>query len=96
VTLLDAAYGLDELAAGRTPDRARLLAGVRALDKVRVEDTAAFRDLLDAAAELHLMAAGGTVNLTNNGRARCKVLAAAVRRLCIPDQTATAVGGSSA
>jgi hypothetical protein len=82
VTLLDAAYALDELAAGRTPDRARLLAGVRALDKVRVEDTSAVRDLLDAAAELHL-AAGGQVNLTDIGRARSKVLAAAVRRLSI-------------
>ena len=81
MTLLDAAYALDELAAGRTPDRARLLAGVRALDKVRAEDTAAVAHLLEAAAELHLVADGGTVNLTNNGRARCKVLAAAVRRL---------------
>ena len=27
MTLLDAAYALDELAAGRTPDRERLLAG---------------------------------------------------------------------
>jgi hypothetical protein len=83
VTLLDAVYALDELAAGRTPDRARLLAGVRALDKMRVEDTAVVRDLLDAAAELHLIADGGTVNLTNSGRARSRVLAAAVRRLSI-------------
>lgn len=82
MTLLDAAYALDELAAGRTPDRARLLAGMRALDEVRVEDTAAIRDLLDAAAELHLVADGGTVNLTNNGRARAAVLAATVRRFC--------------
>ena len=56
MTLLDAAYALDEFAAGRTPDRGRLLAGVRALDAVRAEDTAAVRDLLDAAAELHLVA----------------------------------------
>jgi hypothetical protein len=81
VTPLDAAYALDEIAAGRTPDRARLLAGVRAFDKVRVEETAAVRELLDAAAELHLVADGGTVDLTKNGRDRSKVLAAAVRRL---------------
>ena len=77
---LDAAYALDQI-AGRTPVRARLLAGVRALDKVRVEETAAVRELLDAAAELHLVADGDMVDLTQNGRARSKVLAAAARRL---------------
>jgi hypothetical protein len=51
VTPLDAAYALDEFSADRTPDRGRLLAGVRALDEVRVEDTASVRDFLDAAAE---------------------------------------------
>jgi hypothetical protein len=81
VTLLDAAYALDEIAAGRMPHRARLFAGVRALDKVRVEETAAVRELLDAAAELHLVADGDMVDLTQNGRARSKVLAAAARRL---------------
>jgi hypothetical protein len=42
-------------AGPRTPDRGRLLVGARALDEVRVQDTAAIRDLLDAAAELHLV-----------------------------------------
>ena len=70
MTLLDAAYALDEFSAGRTPGRGRLLAGVRALDEVRVEDTAAVCDFLDAAAELHLVADGGTVDLTKNGRPR--------------------------
>ena len=56
MTVLDAAYALDEFSADRTPDRGRLLAGVRALDEVRVEDTASVRDFLDAAAELHLVA----------------------------------------
>jgi hypothetical protein len=32
MTLLDAAYSLDELAAGRMPDRVRLLAGALAFD----------------------------------------------------------------
>ena len=81
MTLLDAAYALDELAAGRAPDRARLLAGSRALDSVRGEGTTADRDLLDAAAELHLVAAGATVDLTKRGRARAAAWAAVVRRL---------------
>jgi hypothetical protein len=81
VTLLDAAYALDELAAGRIPDRARLLAGARALDNVRVEGAAADRDLLDAANELHLVAGGATVDLTKRGRARAAAWAEAVRRI---------------
>ncbi|MGO9934425.1 MAG: hypothetical protein ACLPV8_21775, partial [Steroidobacteraceae bacterium] len=80
MTLLYATYALDELAAGRTPDRARLLAGALAVDRVRMGEFAD-PDLLGAAAELHLMAAGGTVNLTKHGRARAQVWAAAVRRL---------------
>jgi hypothetical protein len=79
MTLLDAAYALDELAAGRTPDRERLLAGAFALDKACKEFMD--RDVFGAAAELHLVAAGGTVNLTTHGRARAAVWAASVRRL---------------
>jgi hypothetical protein len=79
MTLLDAAYALDELAAGRTPDRERLLAGAFALDKACKEFMD--RDVFGAAAELHLVAAGGTVNLTKHGRARAAVWAASVRRL---------------
>ena len=56
MTVLDAAYALDEFAAGSTTGRGRLLAGVRALDEVRVEDTAAVLDFLDAAAERHFVA----------------------------------------
>lgn len=81
MTLLDAAYALDELAAGRRPDRARLLAGMRALDSVRVAGAPADRDLLDAAIELHLIARGATIDLTKRGRARAAAWAAAVRRL---------------
>jgi hypothetical protein len=81
MTLLDAAYALDELAAGRTPDHARLLAGALALDGLRVEGTATDRDLLDAAAELRLVAAGATVDLTKRGRARAAAWAAEVRCL---------------
>ena len=81
VTLLDAAYALDELAGGRAPDRARLLAGVQALDGVRLQGTPAERDLLDAANELHLLAGGATVDLTKRGRARAAAWADAVRRI---------------
>jgi hypothetical protein len=82
VTLLDAAYALDELAAGRAPDRARLLAGVQALDSLRVEGGPADRDLLDAATELHLVAGGATVDLTKRGRARAATWAEVVRHIC--------------
>jgi hypothetical protein len=81
MTLLDASYALDELAAGRTPDRTRLLAGVRALGSVRMTGTPVDRELLDAANELHLVVSGGTVSLTKNGRARAAVWAEAVRRI---------------
>jgi hypothetical protein len=54
MTLLDAAYALDELAARRIPDRTRLTTGVRALDGVRMTETPIDRALLDAANELHL------------------------------------------
>jgi hypothetical protein len=79
MTLLDAAYSLDELAAGRAPDRTRLLAGSLALDSLRVKG--ASRDLLDAAAELHLVAGGATVDLTRRARARAAAWAGEVRRL---------------
>jgi hypothetical protein len=81
MSLLDAAYALDELAGGRLPDRARLLAGVRALDQVRVAANSSDRDLLDAANELHLIARGATVDMTKAARARAAVWAEAVRRL---------------
>ena len=82
MTLLDADYALDELAAGRIPDRTRLLAGAQALDRVRIEATHADRDLLDAAAELH-GAVEGMLDLSENGRARSQLFAAAVRRISI-------------
>ena len=50
ITLLAAAYVLDELAAGRAPNRVRLLAGALALDEVlqkRVADRFSAYDLMD-------------------------------------------------
>jgi hypothetical protein len=81
MTLLDAAYALDELAAGRIPDRERLAAGVRALDSVRMTETPIDRALLDAANELHLVLGGATLDLTKTGRARVAYWADAVRRI---------------
>ena len=46
--LADAVYALEELAAGRTPDRARLLAGALALDTLALRG-ATDREFLDAA-----------------------------------------------
>lgn len=81
MTLLDAAYALDELAAGRIPDRTRLAAGARALDGVRMTETPIDRALLDAANELHLVLGGATLDLTKNGRARAAAWAEATRRM---------------
>jgi hypothetical protein len=90
MTLLDAAYSLDELAAGRTPERGRLVAGSHALDGLRSQG--ASPDLLDAAAELHLVAGGATVNLTRRGRARAAAWAAEVRRLSPAFEVALLLG----
>jgi hypothetical protein len=77
--LLDAAAVLDDLAAGRAPDRARLLS--EALDTLRCSGRAD-RDLLDAAAALEAIAAGRSLlYLSEKGRARAAVLADAVRAL---------------
>ena len=81
MTLLDAAYALDELAAGRSPDRTRLTAGVQALDGVRMTETPIDRALLDAANELHLVLGGSKLDITKNGRARAAAWAEAVRRM---------------
>jgi hypothetical protein len=80
MALLDAAVALDDLAAGRAPDRARLLAGVLALDTLR-RAGGADRDMLDAAAALEAIAAGGALGLNETDRARAGRLAAAVRAL---------------
>ena len=81
MTLLDAAYALDELAAGRTPDRARLLAGARALDSVRVKGAPGDRDHRTLLTESNLVARGATIDLTKRGRARAAAWADAVRRI---------------
>ena len=79
MSLLDAAYCLDELAVGRTPDPARLLAGALALHSRRLMGTAN-QSLLDAGAGLEALATGGTLDLSEDGQARAAVLAALVRK----------------
>jgi hypothetical protein len=79
MSLLDAAYCLDELAGGRVPGRPQLLSGALALDTL-CRNGAAERELLDAAAGLNALATGGTPDLAPAGQARAALLAAAVRR----------------
>lgn len=80
MSLADAAAALDDLAAGRTPDRTRLLCGALTLDALRLRGEAD-RDILDAAAGLEILATGGTLDLDDTGRARAAHLASAVRHL---------------
>ena len=76
--LLNAARVLADQAAGRVPDRARLLSGALALDALQWSGEAD-RDILDAAAGLKRLATGGALDLDQVGRARAAALAAAVR-----------------
>ena len=76
--LQEAAAVLDTLAAGCVPERAALLAAALTLNTHCHDDTAA-RDLMDAAAGLESLAAGGTLDLDAAGRARAATLAAIVR-----------------
>ena len=80
MSLLDAAFCLDELAAGHVPGRSQLLSGALALDTLCKRSRAAERELLDAAAGLNALATGGTLDLAPAGQARAALLAAAVRR----------------
>ena len=70
----DAVYALNEIAAGRTPEQSRLVAGALALDTIRLRGGAS-QDVLDAAAGLELLATGGTLDLDAQGRIRAKRMA---------------------
>jgi hypothetical protein len=78
IGLAAAAAALDDLAAGRVPDRARLVAGALALDTLRWSGVSD-RDILDAATGLTTLKTGGTLDLDEKGRARATALAGAVR-----------------
>jgi hypothetical protein len=77
--LLDAASVLEDQAAGRVPDRARVLSGALALDTLRGEGVAD-RDILDAAVGIQLLATGRGLELDEIGRARAAHLAEVVRK----------------
>jgi len=78
-SLQEAAYVLDVLASGRSPDQAALRAAALALDAFSQGGTAD-RDLLDAAAALKTLATGRTVKLDDGGRHRAALVADRVRR----------------
>ena len=78
--LLDAAAVLDNQAAGRLPDRGRVLTGAEALDTL-CRDEVVDHDILEAAAELQMVAEGRALVLDGAGRARAARLAAAVRKV---------------
>ena len=78
MSLIDAAYALDEQAAGRMPDHRRLLLGALALDTL-MNRGCADRDIRDAAAGLKYLAEGGTLDLDESGRQRAGYLANRVR-----------------
>jgi hypothetical protein len=79
MTLLDAAYCLDELSVGRTPDRTRLIAGALALNSLHRQGRAD-RGLLVAYAILETLASGGTTDVSDEAQARAALLAALVRK----------------
>lgn len=78
MNIVDAADVLDDLAAGRTPDRAKLIAGALALQTL-VQQGRASRDILDAAAGIETVATGGNLELVASGRERAAALAIVVR-----------------
>jgi len=79
-SLQEAAYVLDVLASGRSPDQAALRAAALALDTFS-QAGAAGRDLLDAAAALKTLATGRTVKLDDAGRHRAALVADRIGRL---------------
>jgi hypothetical protein len=78
--LESAARALDSLGAGETPDCADVVCGALALDTLAAWGRAD-RDLLDAAAGLRVIAAGGSLDLDGIGRRRARALAVAVRAM---------------
>lgn len=75
-----AASVLDDLAAGREPDRAAAIAAALTLDTLARTSPTPGRDLLDAAGGLEMLVAG-RLDLDQAGRARAALLAAHVRAL---------------
>ncbi len=78
MSLRDACHCLNELAAGRVPERVFLLTGALALDGLRTR-TVFLRDLMDAAESLAILARGGKLDLNDEGRQRAAYLASIVQ-----------------
>lgn len=76
--LLDAAYALDEQAAGRNPELSRVLSGAITLDTL-FRRKALDADLQDAALCLERIVTEGTWYLDERGRARAANLASMTR-----------------
>jgi hypothetical protein len=76
--LLDAAYALDEQAAGRKPEISRALSGAITLDTL-FRRRALDADLQDAALCLERVVSEGTWHLDAGGRARAANLASITR-----------------
>lgn len=79
MSLLDAAQVLDDLANGREPDRAKLIAGALALQTAVLREEEVDRDFLDAEAGLRTLAEGGMLDLDADGRSRAAHLEKVVR-----------------
>ena len=88
MSLKDACHCLNELAAGRMPERVFLLTGALALDELRMR-TVFSRDLMDAAESLGILARGGKLDLNDEGRQRAAFLASIVQTA---DQSITPSG----
>ncbi len=81
MSLADAAYALDELAAGRMPDQTRVIRGLEALDSLLLQ-SGREQALYDAAAILELfVSTGGTISPFEETRVRTVAVADAVRRV---------------
>lgn len=81
MTLEDAAYALDELAASRAPDPDRTIARASFLGSL-VTCCGREQALHDAAATLQLLVAtGGTVDMFATARTRAGAMADAIRRV---------------
>jgi hypothetical protein len=78
IGLLDAAYALDEQAAGRNPELSRVLSGAITLDTL-FRRRALDSDLQDAALRLERVVTEGTWHLDADGRVRAANLAAMTR-----------------
>jgi hypothetical protein len=78
--LSDAVYSLEEMAQGRPPEKARLLAGALAVNTIILRGRAD-RDVLDAGAGLEALAKGEEFELDEIGRKRALHLASVLSKL---------------